>query len=59
MNWQKAFGTVNHNIGLSKLRVSGAELGIVTWFDYRSEHKHVVQVNGILSSPNNVTCGLQ
>ena len=38
---------------------AGAKPGLVTLVDsYLSDHKEVVQVNGVLSSPENVTCGV-
>lgn len=59
LDLQKAFNTVDHNILFSKLRAAGAEPCVVTWFDsYHSDHKQGVQVNVILLSPENDTCGV-
>lgn len=59
LDLQKAFDTVDHKILLSKLKAVGSEQGVVTWFDsYLSGRNQVVDVNGIMSSPHKVTCGV-
>ena len=56
---QKAFGTVDHQIHLGKLRcygVSGDQL--VFFASYLNNRQHCCNVNGTLSSTKRIRCGI-
>ena len=56
---QKAFDTVDHKILLTKLKATGANETVVAWFtSYLSNRKQVVDVQGTMSSPQAITCGV-
>ena len=56
---QKAFDTVDHEILLKKLKAVGAGTCVVSWFNsYLSDRQQFVDINGTLSSPEIVTCGV-
>ena len=56
---QKAFDTVDHEILLKKLNAVGADDAVVSWFrSYLEDRKQFVDINGTMSSPEFVTCGV-
>ena len=59
LDLQKAFDTVNHHILLNKLRAIGFDSLSVKWVrSYLEGRKQMVEVNGTLSSPLPVECGV-
>ena len=56
---QKAFDTVDHSIILQKLKALGFNDTSVSWFDsYLRDRKQQVDINGVLSGPRVVPCGV-
>ena len=59
LDLQKAFDTVNHSILLNKLRAIGFDSAATNWMkSYLEDREQVVEVNGSLSSPLKVNCGV-
>ena len=59
LDLQKAFDTVNHDILLGKLKAIGMSSNAVNWFaSYLSDRKQLVDISGISSSLDNITCGV-
>lgn len=57
LDFQKAFGTVNHDILCNKLKTMGVES--VEWFSaYLTERTKCISVNNILSQHQGRTCGV-
>jgi len=56
---EKAFDTVNHSILISKLRYYGLKEPSLSWLSsYLSNRLQQVSLNGQLSTPKQVTCGV-
>ena len=56
---QKAFDTVNHNILLYKLTAMGFKSNVLNWMSsYLSVREQSVNVNGVLSRSQTITCGV-
>ena len=56
---EKAFDTVNHSILISKLRYYGLKEPSLSWLSsYLSNRSQQVSLNGQLSTPKQVTCGV-
>ena len=59
LDLQKAFDTVNHSILLDKLKAIGFDKTATSWMQsYLEGRKQVVEVNGTLSPPLPVSCGV-
>jgi len=59
LDLQKAFDTVNHKILLSKLQCMGFSNSALIWFtSYLTVRTQVCDVEGTLSDPQSVTCGV-
>ena len=59
LDLQKAFDTVDHKIMLGKLRAIGMTENSVKWFDsYLTGRSQVVDIDGVLSGPKEITCGV-
>ena len=59
LDLSKAFNTVNHSILLKKLSHHGLHSETMKWFNsYLSERKQQCWVNGHLSSPKTIKCGV-
>ena len=59
LDLQKAFDTVNHDIMIDKLKAIGFDGTSVSWMQsYLEGRVQMVEVNGSLSSPLPVTCGV-
>ena len=59
LDLQKAFNTVNHAILLDKLKAIGFDKTATRWMQsYLEGRKQVVEVNGTLSPPLSVSCGV-
>ena len=56
---QKAFDTIDHEILLLKMKYLGFAESTINWFrSYLEERTFLVDVNGVLSNPGNLTCGV-
>ena len=56
---KKAFDTIDHEIILRKMSYFGADQETITWFQsYLSNRTQRCNVNGRLSTPHTITCGL-
>ena len=56
---QKAFGTIDHQILLKKMKYLGFSKNTITWFkSYLCERKFKININTTYSSPSNLLCGL-
>ena len=56
---KKAFDTIDHEIILRKMSYFGADQETFTWFQsYLSDRTQRCNVNGRLSTPRTITCGL-
>ena len=56
---QKAFDTMDHEILLLKMKYLGFAESTISWFrSYLEERTFLVDVNGVLSNPGNLTCGV-
>ena len=59
LDLQKAFDTVNHSILIDKLEAIGLDNNAVSWMhSYLVGREQMVEVNGTLSPPLPVTCGV-
>ena len=59
LDLRKAFDTVNTEILLNKLKLSGLKSNVVKWFrSYLSGRSHVTRIGKEKSSPMPVTCGV-
>ena len=59
LDLQKAFDTVNHDILLKKLKAIGINDTTYAWFSsYLKERKQFVELNGVKSSLQTITCGV-
>ena len=59
LDLQKAFDTVNHTILLAKLRALGFNNTSLQWIQsYLEGREQVVDVNGIISNPLPLSCGV-
>ena len=59
LDLQKAFDTVNHSILIDKLEAIGLDNNAVSWMhSYLVGREQMVEVNGTLSPPLQVTCGV-
>lgn len=59
LDLQKAFDTVDHNILLGKLKAMGMTENSVKWFNsYLTGRSQVVDIDGVLSGPKEITCGV-
>lgn len=59
VDFKKAFDLVDHNILLQKLRVYKCSEKTIQWFkSYMIDRKQCVSLNGVLSSKQNITCGV-
>ena len=59
LDLQKAFDTVDHKIVLGKLRAIRMTENSVKWFDlYLTGRSQVVDIDGVLSGPKEITCGV-
>ena len=59
LDLQKAFDTVNHSILVNKLKAIGFDNTSVSWMQsYLEGREQMVDVNGTLSSPLPVSCGV-
>ena len=56
---EKAFDTVNHSILISKLKYYGLKDQSLSWFtSYLNNRSQQVNLNGQISNPKPVTCGV-
>ena len=56
---RKAFDTVDHSLLLSKLARYGITAGSIQWFqDYLDNRQIITQINGTLSEPKSIRCGV-
>ena len=56
---KKAFDTIDHEIILRKMSYFGADQETITWFQsYLSNRTQRCNVNGRLSTPRTITCGV-
>ena len=56
---QKAFDTIDHEILLLKMKYLGFAESTINWFrSYLEERTFLVDVNGVLSNPGNLACGV-
>ena len=56
---QNAFDTMDHEIFLLKMKYLGFAESTISWFrSYLEERTFLVDVNGVLSNPGNLTCGV-
>ena len=56
---RKAFDTVDHSLLLNKLARYGLTPGSIQWFkDYLDNRQIITQINGTLSEPKSIHCGV-
>ena len=56
---QKAFDTIEHKLLLKKMNYIGYAESTINWFkSYLADRTFVVEVNGELSKPGNLNCGV-
>ena len=56
---QKAFGTIDHQILIKKMKYLGFSKNVIAWFkSYLSERKFKININTSYSSPSNLICGI-
>ena len=59
LDLQKAFDTINHSILLGKLKAIGFDSTAIDWMkSYLEAREQVVDINGTMSSPLPVNCGV-
>ncbi len=59
LDLQKAFDTVDHEILLTKLRATGADVNTVNWFrSYLCNRKQFVDVDNTFSDKESIKCGV-
>ena len=59
LNLKKAFDLIPHEVIIEKLRKYGVDSESLAWFkDYLTLRKQVTVINGNLSEPRRVTCGV-
>ena len=59
LDLKKAFDTMDHTILIKKLQYLGLDQSAVEWFkSYLSDHMQMCTVNGILSDPEQLSCGV-
>ena len=59
LDLRKAFDTVNHEILITKLKAMGFDNRSSTWMrSYLTGREQVVDINGVLSSAEQITCGV-
>ena len=59
INLQKAFGTIDHQILINKVKYLGFSKNVIALFkSYLSERKFKININTIYSSPSNLICGV-
>ena len=58
INLQKAFGTIDHQILIKKMKYLCFSKNVISWFkSYLSEQKFKININTSYSSPSNLICG--
>ena len=59
LDLKKALDTVDHTILLKTLEYFGLDLSVIDWFkSYLSDRTQMCMVNGVLSDPQNLSCGV-
>ena len=59
LDLQKAFDTVDHDILLMKMEALGLSQDMIRWFrSYLSNRRQLVDLSGVLSSNNEISCGV-
>ena len=59
LDLRKAFDLVNHDVLVEKLRIYGLSNSSLEWFQsYMSDRTQCSQINGVLSHPSKVVCGV-